>query len=256
MGAVIAGQYAVGMDYNAMLEANRLCWIDGDPLKNYTLPIVAMTAGKKANRSLKRMFGDTLIEDLSLPYFCVSTDLVRADLVVHRQGSLWKSVRASLTIPGIGPPLLWNGRMLVDGGVLNNLPVDVMKDLYGARIIAAEVSAKEDLPCNVDAESVSGWRLLWQRIRSFGQPCPLPTIFEVLLRTTMASSLREAEASRARCHLYLHPPVDQIGLFEWSKLQEVAEIGYRYTRELLQRAPTDLFHEEPAERHAGAPFVS
>ncbi len=240
MGAVIAAQYAVGMDYDTMLEANRRCWVNRDPLKNYTLPILAMTSGTRVNQSLKSMLGDAFIEDLSLPYFCVSTDLVRANLVVHHRGSLWKSVRASLSIPGIGPPLVWNGRVLVDGGVLNNLPVDVMKQLYDARVIAVDASPEEDFRCEDDAESVSGWRFLWDRIRASGPRRRFPTMFEVLIRTTMASSVRLAETSRANCLLYLHPPVDHFGLFTWSCLREAAEIGYRYTSEYLKCAPEKL----------------
>lgn len=69
------------------------------------------------------------IEDLWLPFFCVSTNLSKSEVSVHQLGPLWQLVRASMTIVGLVPPVLRDGEMLVDGGYLNNLPVDVMHSL-------------------------------------------------------------------------------------------------------------------------------
>lgn len=79
--------------------------------------------------------GPQEIEDLWLPYFCVSTNLSNADVEVHQVGSLWKFVRASMTIVGMLPPVINNGEMLVDGGYLNNVPVDIMHSLGVRHVI-------------------------------------------------------------------------------------------------------------------------
>lgn len=80
---------------------------------------------------LKETFsaGAQMIEDLWLPFFCVSTNLSKSQVQVHQLGCLWQLVRASMTIVGMVPPVIREGEMLVDGGYLNNLPVDVMHTL-------------------------------------------------------------------------------------------------------------------------------
>ena len=79
--------------------------------------------------------GPQEIEDLWLPFFCVSTNLSNADVEVHQVGSLWRFVRASMTIVGMLPPVINNGEMLVDGGYLNNVPVDIMHSLGVQHVI-------------------------------------------------------------------------------------------------------------------------
>jgi len=236
MGSAIAAQYAIGMDYKTMLAANRECWINKHAFVDYTLPIVAMTTGRMLNKNLKHMFGELSIEDLETPYFCISTDLTRAATVIHQRGLLWKSVRASLSIPGIAPPLFWNGQILVDGALLNNCPVDVMEELYGARVIAVETSSKGYLEnSSRDAESVSGWRSLLDRIRLTHSHYWHPSMFDILHCSTMVTCDSQAERSRAKCYMHIGPPVEKFGLFEWNSLSKVAEAGYSYTCDFIQR---------------------
>ena len=62
-------------------------------------------------------------------FFCMTTNMTRGEPTVHQQGLLWKLVRASMTIVGLVPPVYENGDLLIDGGYLNNMPVDVMRGL-------------------------------------------------------------------------------------------------------------------------------
>jgi lysophospholipid hydrolase len=85
--------------------------------------------------------GPQEIEDLWLPFFCVSTNLSANDVEVHQVGSLWKYVRASMSIVGMLPPVInTNGDMLVDGGYLNNIPVDIMHSLAVRHVIVVRPS--------------------------------------------------------------------------------------------------------------------
>ena len=106
-----------------MAQVNRAEWPRCHPQKNYTLPLIAINSGKRMDRMLTRMLGDATIDDLRIDFFCVSTNLTRAEAKIYRQGSLWKAVRASVSIPGIGPPTIENGEIFVDGGLVDNLPV-------------------------------------------------------------------------------------------------------------------------------------
>ncbi len=62
-------------------------------------------------------------------FFCMTTNMTRGEPTVHQEGLLWKLVRASMTIVGLIPPVYENGELLIDGGYLNNMPVDVMRGL-------------------------------------------------------------------------------------------------------------------------------
>ena len=99
----------------------------------------ASTAARSINHYLET--GDWDIEDYWLPFFCVATNLTTGQPVVHSRGNSWRAIRSSVSIPGVLPPLPVDGALMVDGAVLNNLPVDVMREFnpYG-KVIAVDVT--------------------------------------------------------------------------------------------------------------------
>ena len=92
------------------------------------MPLIALVRGKKVSDLLREHFGDMRIEEMPKPFFCVSSDLTTGRIHEHRAGPLWRALRASVALPGILPPVTHHGHLLVDGGVMNNLPVDVMAE--------------------------------------------------------------------------------------------------------------------------------
>jgi predicted acylesterase/phospholipase RssA/CRP-like cAMP-binding protein len=243
MGAVIAAQYAAGWDWQTMCCENRRHWPRCHPQRNYTLPLVALNSGKRMDRMLKEMFGDREIENLPGKFFCVSTNLTRADAMVHRAGALWKAVRASVSIPGIGPPAIENGEIFVDGGLVNNLPVDVMKHLCQGAVCAVDVSEQVEFKSSLpESYSVSGWQLLWRRLNPLATTPDLPNIFHILYRTTTVGSLRAIESIKADADLYLNPPVGNFGIFDWNCVDKIIEAGYRYGLRTLEAREDEIFH--------------
>ena len=237
MGAVIAAQLACGLDATAMLELNRL-WLRNNPLRDWTLPVVSLISGRGGVKILGEMFGERRIEDLWTEYFCTTTNLTRSRLVVHRDGILRRAVRASISIPGIAPPAPQaNGDLLVDGAVLNNLPVDVMIGLGAGSIIAVDVAPPEDL--SVDpayAEAPSPWQVLLERVNPLRRGGPrFPSIYRILERTMLVASLAHSEAVRAEVDLYLDPPVGRFAMFGWAQLDDLAETGYRFAIRRLEQ---------------------
>ncbi len=91
-------------------------------LLDYTVPVVSLVKGARITRNITSFFGGLDVRDLWLPFFCVSTNLTRSRLEVHDRLDLATAIRASVAIPGILPPVPFEGDLLVDGGVLNNLP--------------------------------------------------------------------------------------------------------------------------------------
>jgi predicted acylesterase/phospholipase RssA len=232
MGACIGAQCALGWDYETMLERNRECWIRFRPLRDYTIPLVSLLTGKRMVRALTMMFGDTRIEDLPTSYFCVSSDLVRGETVVHRDGPLRKYIRASSSVAGIAPPVPDRGSLLVDGGVLNNLPADVMRKLHGGTIIAIDVNpyGYGSLMFSRDyGESLSARQILWSWLNPFGPKLRVPNIQAILERVTMLGGIRQAnELLHGAMDLYIRPPTDEFGFLEMHKLDTIADIGYRF----------------------------
>jgi NTE family protein/lysophospholipid hydrolase len=230
IGSCIAAQYAMGMDWISMLRLNRRGFVEMNPMADYTLPIVALLTTHKLGRVLEMMFGDVHIEDLWLPYFCISSNLSRGQLMVHRQGLVRKYSRASMSVPGVAPPVSDNGSLLVDGGVLNNVPVDIMREpCQAGYVIAVDVSPRVEFVVPTDyRESLSGWYVAWRHLNPFGPRWRVPTIQAILQRTTsLADTQRGADVASRIADLYLHPPIEGFGMFEARALDRIADIGYR-----------------------------
>jgi predicted acylesterase/phospholipase RssA len=235
-GAIIGALYALGHDHRSMLDHVRRHFVDRgiQRLRDCTLPIVSLFNGRRAVQMMKAMFAETRIEDLWLSYFCVSSNLTRASCEVHRTGVLHECLRASAGIPGFFPPFPHNGDLLVDGGLLNNLPVDVARQLSAGIVIAVDVAAKHDLTTRVVGfDSMSGWHLLVDRLNPFCSTPRLPNITQILSRAATLGSIYHCESARRMADLYLRPPVERIGMLEWKALDDIAEVGYRYAAEQI-----------------------
>jgi len=235
-GAIIGALYAFGYDQQAILEHvhEHLVKRGLHRLRDATLPIVSLFNGRRGVQMVKMMFGEARIEDLWLNYFCVSSNLTRASCEVHRTGVLHKCLRASAGIPGFYPPFPHNGDLLVDGGVLNNVPVDIARQLASGTVIAVDVAVPDDLTTTVEAfDSMSGWRLLFDRLNPFSSAPRLPNIAQILSRTATLASIYHRESGRPLADLYLQPPVERIGMLEWKALNDIADLGYRYAAEQI-----------------------
>ena len=125
-GALASAAFALGMSAAEGADVARQFVAQGNPFGDYALPAVALTRGGRWDRLIDRFAGRTLIEHLSKEFFSVSSDLVTGDQIIHRRGRLSVAVRASISIPGLMPPVQDGERILVDGALVNNLPADVM----------------------------------------------------------------------------------------------------------------------------------
>jgi NTE family protein len=232
MGAIVGAQYAAGYDLASMIALNRSAFGEQHGLPDIAIPYVAIRNGRQTNRTLKAMFGGLRIEDLPLPYFCVTSNLSRAESVVHDRGRLWLWTRASSTIPGLLPPVRYRGDLLVDGALLDNLPVEAMRARCRGKVIAADVSVSvdcQDTSRALRSAAVPGWRFS----RWFRAPRGMPGIGQILTRTVSLSSVRDARTSGVPADLYLHPPVDQIGLTDFAKLDQIVALGAAHARARL-----------------------
>lgn len=236
MGAIMGALHARGFDWKDMVRLNRWGWVKYKPHKLYTLPMIALVSSRKAERMLDMMFGDDLIEDLWLSFFCVSTNLTRAEVNVHRRGDLERAIGTSCRLPGVVAPMVENGDLLVDGGVLDNLPTGVMRHLGEGPIIAVDVSATVDLRCDPSyRDAPSPWQLLLGRWRRMARP--FPNILQIIHRSAVLASDIYAKQAKSEVELYLDLPMDAYDMFNVDVLDEIVDFGYRYTKEQLEKNP-------------------
>jgi NTE family protein len=227
IGALIAAGVASEWSDEELRLRMRRSFVDTNPVNDYTLPLVSLVSGRKVTRLLRREFGEHLIEDLPLPFFCVSTNLSTGQLVVHRRGDLWRWLRASVAIPGVLPPVVDRGELYVDGATINNLPVDVMREAGLGCVIGVDVGADPVFTTdNVDSDAPPFWKLLhW-----FGARKRRIHILEILWRAGMVNSAANTLARRELSDLLLQPPLEQIDMLDWRSFDRAIEAGYGYAR--------------------------
>jgi NTE family protein len=230
IGAIMGAGVAAGWSVDEMIERFRRTFVSTNPLNDYTLPFVSLVAGQKVSRLLRQEFGDVLIEDLVLPFYAVSANLTTGLGSVHRQGALWHWLRASVAIPGVLPPVFHLGNVHVDGGAINNLPVDVMRRANGGVIVGVDVGADAAFSTDhADRQVPSAWNLpAWirhQRRR--------PGILRILWRSGMINSDAATAAGRQQTDLLLHPSLAHIDLLNWKAFDAAIEAGYRHANERL-----------------------
>ena len=231
IGALMAAAVALEWEDETLLQTFDRAFVTSNPLSDYTLPLVSLVAGRKASRLLRREFGEGDIEDLPLPFYCVSADLARGCAVTHASGPLWRALRSSIAIPGVLPPVCSGGQVLVDGGVIDNLPVAAMRRLNAGPVIGIDIAGQHALAADLDETDLpSVWQLLVQRWR--GAP-KRPGILRILLRAGMVNSASTADQNAALSDLMLTPPVDSIDLLAWERFEDAIQAGYVHTRDRL-----------------------
>jgi predicted acylesterase/phospholipase RssA/CRP-like cAMP-binding protein len=240
IGAIMAGLYARGLPDSERVRIVSAICRHGRRLVTPTLPLVALSAGRYVDRILAEHLTAVPIEDLPLPFFCVSTSLTRAEEVIHERGPLWAAVRASLALPGIWPPIYHAGDLLIDGGAMDNVPVAVMRGRIGTgSIVAVDVSpAVEPLTAEPFGPGLSGWRVLGRRLNPFAPAQPVPHITDILTRSTGLSQVRYRRAALDvnRVDLLLRPPVAGLGVLDFKGGVALIEVGYRYAVEALAKS--------------------
>ena len=207
MGGIIAASYAAGLGVDYMAEeARRMGRLRNMiRLMDRSLPArLGLFEGQKVQQYLASHLGDITFDDLRIPLALVAVDLESGEEVVLRSGSVVEALRATISLPGVFAPFRLDGRLLVDGGVLNNLPADVVRRMGAEVVIAVNVSLNlGELPPLVEVEE---------------QHLPLtqiPLIIETLRRTVaiMETHICAQKLAEARPEVLIRPQLgDDISL--------------------------------------------
>lgn len=235
MGAVIGAEFALGVPVENMIRVNRGLFSNFGLLLDLTLPLVSFTTGRAYARTLRSVFGEVALEDLWIPFFCVSSNISRAVMTLHRTGRVRSKLRASSGVQGLFPPVVMDGELHVDGALFSNLPADVIKSVCAGKIIGIDVTPPIDLERMADyGDTLSGWRLLWNRLFSSKKPVASIDLGTVMQRSAEAASM--AQQKRVIAHMtdfYVLMPVHEYKLMQFSAIAKLADIGYTTTQQAI-----------------------
>ncbi|XP_032722223.1 patatin-like phospholipase domain-containing protein 7 isoform X1 [Lontra canadensis] len=226
-----------------------------------TYPITSMFSGAGFNSSICSVFKDRQIEDLWIPYFTITTDITASAMRVHTDGSLWRYVRASMSLSGYMPPLCdpRDGHLLMDGGYINNLPgsapppsptplwgsaglsqavttavsspADVARSMGAKVVIAIDVGSQDETDLTNYGDALSGWWLLWKRWNPLATKVKVLNMAEIQTRLAYVCCVRQLEMVKNSEYCeYLRPPIDGYGTLDFSKFNEICEVGYQHGR--------------------------
>lgn len=258
MGAIVAAGIAMGWDDPELEMRIRKAFVDSSPLDDIALPLIAMTHGDKVRERLAEHFGDRLIADLWLPFFCLSTNLTTGAYQLHKSGLVREALRASISLPGVLPPVTSGNNVLVDGAVVKNYPADVMRAVQLGPIVGVDVGRGRSIEAkDVQAESI--WR--WLRSGDWRRG---PPIVSVLIRSATVRGGAELAQSHAVTDVLILPEVDNIEIRDWKAFEPGVSAGYNAAIQALDslshpvvdlRRRLSLDEAALAKRHAATSAV-
>ncbi|XP_032234183.2 patatin-like phospholipase domain-containing protein 7 isoform X2 [Nematostella vectensis] len=261
MGAFVGAAFAEYGDVTKMTQKVREWSWDMNSMftkiLDLTYPFTSMFSGSGFNASIRSSFGERQIEDLLLPYFCITTDITSSRMRVHTDGSLWRYVRASMSLSGYLPPLCdpKDGHLLLDGGYVNNLPADVMKKMGAQTIIAIDVGSEYHGELMNYGDQLSGWWLLWNRWNPFAETVRIPDMAEIQSRLAYVSCVQQLEEVRESSNYeYIRPPINRFKTLDFGLFDEIVEVGYQHGKTVIgewtkKSRLQEILQEQPSRTH-------
>jgi NTE family protein len=222
LGAVMAAGVAMGWDDDELDRRIRKAFVDSSPVADIAFPLIALTHGRRVRARLKEHFGERQICDLWLPFFCVSANLTTGTYQLHRQGLAREAIRASLSLPGVLPPVIRDGDVLVDGAVMNNFPADIMRSMQRGPIVGVDVGRGRSIDAHDLLDPISIWRWLLSGAWRRGPP-----IVSLLMRAATLTPGRALAAAREATDVLILPEVDDIEIRDWKAYEPAVAAGER-----------------------------
>ncbi|MEP1441756.1 MAG: patatin-like phospholipase family protein [Hyphomicrobiales bacterium] len=251
IGAAMASVLALGMETSDAIEKCEQIFLKSKTMNRMTVPIYSVLDSVALDEQLKKHIGEVDIEDVPLNFFSVATSLSSNDVSVIRHGPLWKAVRASTSLPGVFPPLVTDdGEVLIDGGLLDNVPIDVMRYLKVGPNVVFNFKQLKDWRVKTAYEDLPGrWPLLAQTLRLSRKKRPrFPRIASILTRSMIVSARRLMDQTDTTGDVVIDLlPLQGMGFLEWKKGRRQFDVAYNdMVAKLaeLHRDQTDLDEDE------------
>merc|ERR1719509_221343 len=197
-----------------------------------TYPITSIFKGTYFNTgTIEALSEDLDIEDLWIPFYCISTNVSRSRQRLHTSGSLWSYVRASMSYAWILPPICdpVDGDLLMDGCYVNNVPGDIMLNSGCEHILVVDVTAPDPTDLTNYGVALSGWWLLWKKLNPFSRSIKVPDQSEIQRRLAFCSHYKNlTELTSNPSYEYIQPPVGHFSSAKFELFSEIRAAGYHH----------------------------
>ena len=251
MGGVVAAGLALEWSQEELEARIKAAFVDSSPLSDMAFPIIAMSQGRKVDALLQEHYGEVEIANLPLPYFCVSADITNNNFRLHRQGLLRRALRASISLPGVLPPVIDGGAVLVDGAILKSFPSEVMRAQHQGPVVGVDVSRARGVDPKVLENPKSWWRWILS-----GEWRQGPPIVSILMRSATISTASELAVSRATTDVLILPRLDGVEIRNWKAFEPAIAAGEAAAQEALAALEGPVTHIRvrlaETEHHAAA----
>jgi NTE family protein len=225
MGAFLGGVMAFDWDFERIYEICKEI-AHSRPSSDFNpIPYASLIRGGNLDKTLKKYYLEHDIEDCIIPFYCISTNLTTVSQHIHSHGNMFKAIRASGSLPGIVPPVPIKNHWHVDGGIIENFPVEHMVEMGMKKIIGVSFDPGTN-PSTVHSD-IPG--LKSQILNGLFKTTPelqIPSVIETVMLSTTANSQSRQKKSEAMVDTLVVPDVSQYGLLEWKSFDKVVEVGY------------------------------
>jgi NTE family protein len=237
IGAVMAAYVSFDLPADEIIEYAKRAFAT-NPTGDYSLlPMLSLFKGKRLKKIIDKAVVDaTGVEadmlDSWRTMFCIASSFSDAREIIIRRGRLDRALRASVSIPIALPPVPNRGELLVDGGIFNNFPTDVMSKMGVRKLIGVDLSIKSKKSYSYD-EIPGTWDLVRNYISGGEHSGRIPSLGTILMGAPLLYSESRREQSRSLVDVYINPDLSGIGLLDWKAFDQTVELGYKETSKVL-----------------------
>lgn len=254
IGAAMASVLALGMGTDQAIEKCEQIFLKSKTMNRMTVPIYGFLDSTALDAQLKNHIGEIDVDDMPLNFFSVATSLSNNDIAVMRTGPIWKAVRASTSLPGVFPPLITEeGEVLIDGGLLDNVPIEVMRHLKVGPNVVFNFKRAKDWRVETPYEEMPGrWSLLARTLKLSLKKRPrFPRIASILTRSMIVGARRLMENTDTTGDVVIDlSPLPGMGFLEWKKGRRQFEAAYQDMCKRLDAMQIDNTVMDDDERFA------
>lgn len=256
VGSAMAAALALGLDPDDIMVQCEDIFLRSKAMSRLTVPRYSLLDHSRLDEAFRKHYGGFDVEDLHINFFAVSTNLTHNDVTVIREGPLWQAIRASTAIPGVFPPFLRDdGEVLIDGGLIDNVPVDAMRNLKaGSNVVLNFLPGKPWMVRAKYEDFPNRWQALHTLVRKpKAGVARHPTAFSVLARAMVVNARKLLRQIDVGDDVLLNISVLRgMSFMDWKRGRELFETTYSQIAGLLaQHSGTASTHAEKLDRLRG-----
>lgn len=219
MGALVGALISSGLTSVEVNKALATSFKKGLPFKlgDYWIPKHGFVKSKAVDDLYRNAFGELRIENQPIPFFAISCNLTTGNQFLFEHGPIWQAVRASTSIPVYFEPFMSGRHVMVDGALVNNVPVDCMRARGARKILTVDVGLEEDITAHMAEEG----------------DVQMPSMMKSLMRVIELGGIEKSRQAKVISDLYVQPPIQNIGLMEFERREEIVTLGYEAGRKAI-----------------------